>query len=333
MTGYEALRSAVAWFDVSGRGKIRVTGEDNARLLHAMSTNDLKNLAEGAGRYAFFLTDKGRIVADAYIYHRPDGFLLDTEPETAAILRDHLDRYIIADDAALEDDTATLAAIALEGPTSFAAAATLGLPVPAEVFGTVSWQDGFIARVSVTGAPGLRMFLPTAMKVAFLERLKVAEIPEAAEVEVRVVRLEHGTPRFGEDISSRYLAQETQIAHAVHANKGCYLGQEIVERVRAQGQVHRLLAPLRITATEPPPAGTKLLANGSPAAEITSAAYSPALGEVVALAYVRREALHNKPTLVVADSSPEIVARLFDAIDPFIAGKPAVRSPVELLNT
>jgi len=310
MTGYEALRSAAAWFDVSERGKILVTGEDNARLLHAMSTNDVKNLAEGAGLYAFFLTDKGRIIADAYIYHRPNGFLLDTEPETATVLREHLDRYIIADDATLEDETGVLAAFALEGPSSFEVAAALGLPVSTDAFGTVTWQNGFSALVSVTGAPGLRVFLPTAEKTAFVDRLKAANLPEATPAEVRVVRLEHGSPRFGDDISSRYLAQETQMTHAVHSNKGCYLGQEIVERVRAQGQVHRLLAPVRIAAVEPPEPGTKLLANGNPAAEITSAAFSPALGEVVALAYVRREALRDKPALAVAGSSPEIAARL-----------------------
>jgi aminomethyltransferase len=310
MTGYEALRSAAAWFDVSGRGKILVTGEDNARLLHAMSTNDVKNLAEGAGLYTFFLTDKGRIIADAYIYHRPAGFFLDTEPETANVLREHLDRYIIADDATLADETGALAAFALEGPSSFEVAAALGLPVPSDAFGTVTWQNGFSARVSVTGAPGLRVFLPTAEKAAFVDRLKAASLPEATPPEVRIVRLEHGSPRFGDDISSRYLAQETQMTHAVHSNKGCYLGQEIVERVRAQGQVHRLLAPVHIGAAEPPEPGTKLLANGNPVAEITSAAFSPALGEVVALAYVRREALRDKPTLVVAGSSPEIAARL-----------------------
>jgi len=310
MTGYEALRKAAAWFDVSSRGKILVTGEDNARLLHAMSTNDVKNLAEGAGLYAFFLTDKGRIIADSYVYHRPDGFMLDTEPETATVLREHLDRYIIADDATLEDETGKLAAIALEGPGSLEVAAALDLPIPTSVFGTISWRDGFVARVSVTGAPGLRVFLSVAEKAALINRLEAANIPEAVPAEVRVVRLEHGSARFGEDISSRYLAQETQMPHAVHSNKGCYLGQEIVERVRAQGQVHRLLAPVRIASTDPPEPGAKLLAGGNPVAEITSAAYSPALGEVVAMAYVRREALHDKPALVVANSSPEMAARL-----------------------
>ena len=275
-----------------------------------MSTNDVKNLAEGAGLYAFFLTDKGRILADAYVYRFAETILLDTEPETGAILRDHLDRYIIADDVTLQDETSTLAAIDIEGPTTFEAASSLGLPVPPAPFSTAPWQNGFVARASVTGSPGLRIFLPVSDIVSLTSRLQLAGIPQAQPADVHVVRLEHGTPRYGEDITSRYLAQETQIAHAVHSNKGCYLGQEIVERVRAQGQVHRLLAPVHITATQPPDPGTKLLSAGNPVAELTSAAYSPALGEVIALAYVRREALHDKPQLVIAGSSPEITAHL-----------------------
>ncbi len=310
MTGYQALRSKAAWFDLSNRGKIRVLGEDNVRLLHAISTNDVQHLAEGGGLYTFFLNDKGRILSDAYVYRFADSLLLDTEPEAAQLLREHLDAYIIADDVTLEDEAATLAAVAIEGPASFETAASLGLPIPATAFATAPWQSGFIARVTVTGAPGLRVFLPVAEIVSFSSRLQLAGIPEAHAAEVRVVRLENGMPRFGEDISSRYLASETQIAHAVHANKGCYLGQEIVERVRSQGQVHRLLAPVRIESTQPPEPGTKLLANGKPVAEITSAAYSEAFGEVVALAYVRREALQAKAALQVADSSPGIVARL-----------------------
>ena len=310
MTGYEALRSKAAWFDTSSRGKIRVLGEDNVRLLHAMSTNDVKNLAEGEGLYTFFLNDKGRILSDAYIYRFADTLLLDTEPETAASLREHLDAFIIADDVTLEDQTSTLAAVSLEGPTSFEAAAALGLPIPVAAYGTATWHGGFVARVSVTGAPGLRIFLPVAEIVSFTSKLQLAGIPQAHADEVQVVRLEHGKPRFGEDISTRYLAPETQIAHAVHSNKGCYLGQEIVERVRAQGQVHRLLSAVRVRGKHAPEPGSKLLADGKPVAEITSAAYSEALGEVVALAYVRREALQAKTPMIVADSSPELTAYL-----------------------
>jgi aminomethyltransferase len=301
MNGYEALRSNAAWFDVSNRGKIRVLGEDNVRLLHAMSTNDVKTLAEGAGLYTFFLNDKGRILADAYVYRVAETVLLDTEPETADLLREHLDRYIIADDVTLEDETGTLAAIAIEGPGSFEACAAFGLPVPATAFATAPWKTGFVARVSVTGAPGLRVFLPVTEIVSLTAKLELAGIPQASAAEVRVVRLEQGTPRFGEDISARYLAPETQIAHAVHSNKGCYLGQEIVERVRAQGQVHRLLTPVTIAGTQALEPGAKVLADGKPVGEITSAAYSDAQGKVVALAYMRREALQEKPAMVSED--------------------------------
>ncbi len=311
MTGYEALRTKSAWFDISSRGKIRVTGEDHLRLLHAMSTNDIKNLAVGGGLYTFFLNDKGRILADAYVYRFPESVVLDTEPETAEVLREHLDRYIIADDVTLEDQTATLAAIALEGPSAFEDASRLNLAVPGSAYGTAAWEDGFVARASVTGAPGLRFFAPLSAIVPLTARMELADIPEAQQSEVRVVRLENGTPRFGEDISSRYLVQETRIAYAVHPNKGCYLGQEIVERVRAQGQVHRLLTPVCIEGPQAPEPGTKLVtADGQVAAEITSAAYSEALGAVAGLAYVRREALEHKPVLTVEGSSPAVMASL-----------------------
>jgi folate-binding Fe-S cluster repair protein YgfZ len=96
----------------------------------------------------------------------------------------------------------------------------------------------------------------------------------------------------------------------VHSNKGCYLGQEIVERVRARGQVHRVLMPVRIKSMTPPEAGTKLTTDGKDAAEIASAAYSPALGEVVAMAYVRTEAAREKTALAVSGSEPAIEASI-----------------------
>ncbi len=305
MSGYEALRSGAAWVDLSSRGKIRVTGEDRARLLHAMSTNDMEHLATGEGLYAFFLTAQGRILADAYIYNLGDSLLLDTEPETADKLRDHLDKYIIADDATLEDETSQWAVIGIEGPESLATATSIGAPVPAKKYSQARWAAGFVIRVSSTGPEGVRLFVPAAEKEDLLRALT---IPEANAEEARVVRLEHGIPRYGEDITERYLVQEAQQIHAIHSNKGCYLGQEIVERVRSRGQVHRLLTPIRIKSAIPPQPGTKLTAGGNPVAEITSAAYSPALAEVVALGYVRTEAAHTKPEMTVASSDPQVLA-------------------------
>ena len=101
------------------------------------------------------------------------------------------------------------------------------------------------------------------------------------------MRLEHGKPRYGEDITDRFLAQETNQSHALHFSKGCYLGQEIVERVRARALLHRRLTPLNIDGNTAPAPGTKVITEGNATAEITSAVFSPALAKVVALAYVR----------------------------------------------
>ncbi|MCU1293933.1 MAG: glycine cleavage protein (aminomethyl transferase) [Bryobacterales bacterium] len=310
MNSYEALRSDAAAIDLSARGKIRVTGEDRARLVHAMSTNQVNDLKEGGGVYAFFLTAQGRILADAYIYNLGDSLFLDTEPELGVKLLEHLDRYIIADDAEVHDETANWAVIGLEGPRSFEHAKALGIAVPEDEFGSSKWSSGFVTRAASTGSRGVRIFVPSAELPELVRALKAAGIPEVSAEDARVVRLENGAPRYGEDITERYLVQETGLLHAVHFSKGCYLGQEIVERVRSRAQVHRHLKPLRISASAPPEAGTKLTLNGQNVAELTAAAYSPALGEVVALGYVRTEGTIGNPEFAIAGSDPAIAARL-----------------------
>ncbi len=308
MKSYEALRTAAAWIDLSARGKIRVTGEDRARLLHAMTTNDIQHMQPGDGLYAFFLNAQGRILADAYIYHLGESFLLDTEPEAAGKVLQHLDKYIIADDVTLEDQTAIWKAIGIEGPASAEAVGALGLPVPVLDYHVAAFDNGFMARTAATGPLGFRVFVPVAELAGLIEKLAAAGIPEADPEAARTVRLENGRPRYGDDITERYLTQETQQMHAVSFTKGCYLGQEIVERVRSRAQVHRHLMPVRIRSTDPPAAGTKLKSNGKDAAEITSAAYSPALGEVVALAYVRTDYQAPKTELTVDSTEPPVGA-------------------------
>jgi aminomethyltransferase len=285
--GYRSLREAAAWIDLSGRGKIRVTGEDRARLLHAMCSQDIEGMQPGGGGYAFFLNAQGRILADANIFCFEDYFLLDTEPETARKVFEHLDRFIIADDVTLADETETTATLAIEGPQAERVLGEFGVRPPDNDYGTVIWEDRVVAKVSSTGLPGFFIFLPAAGKNDFLRKL--AGLPQTDAAEARVVRIENGRPRYGEEITERYLVQETAQLRGVHFSKGCYLGQEIVERVRSRAQIHRMLRRLEIDAAEPPAAGTKLssLAPAGEAAEIASSAFSPALGKTVALAYVR----------------------------------------------
>lgn len=308
MTGYDALRNRAAWIDLSTRGKIKLTGDDRARLLHAMTTNHIQQLTPGAGCYAFFLNDKGRILADANLLCRPDFFLLDVEPEVRGSLYQHLDHYIIADDVTLEDATDATATIAIEGPEAAGVLERAGAPIPEVDYATVEWDGSIVARLSSTGSPGFFIFTSSENKPALISRLEAAGA-EAADAEAaRVVRLEHGRARYADDITDRFLAQEANQPHALHFSKGCYLGQEIVERVRSRGQIHRVLMPLTLETKQPPAAGAKLQFDSAAAAEITSAAYSPALDKVVALGYVRTEHARPHEQMTLGDIHAEVAA-------------------------
>ena len=278
--GYEALREHSAWLDLSARGKIRVTGEDRARLLHAMTTNHVQHLKPCEGCYAFFLNAQGLILGDVNLFCFDDHFLLDTEPETRHKLYEHLDRYIIADDVTLTDETESLSTIAVEGPQAAATLEKLFVRLPDTAYSTVTYGNRTIARVDSTGAGGFFLFNPD--KAALIADLEHAGAVAATPDEATIVRVENGRPRYGEEITERFLVQETGQLQAVSFNKGCYLGQEIVERVRSRAQIHRILRRLEIDSTEIPPAGTKFEAG-----EIVSAVLSPALGKVAAMAYVK----------------------------------------------
>ncbi len=133
--------------DLSERGKLRMTGDDRKRLLHAsVETNQVQKLEPGEGCYAFFLNAQGRILADANIFVLEDSVLLDTEPETRQKLREHLDRYIIADDVTVEDITPAMATIALEGPEAEDFLKQHAAPVPQKAFATERWGERLIAR-------------------------------------------------------------------------------------------------------------------------------------------------------------------------------------------
>jgi tRNA-modifying protein YgfZ len=293
--GYRALCESAAWLDLAGRGKIVARGQDRTRLLHAMTTNHVEQLAPGGGCYAFFLDAHGHILGDVNLFAGADYHLLDTEPETAERLYRHLDRYIIADDVTLEDLTSATATLALEGPKAAELLSSVGAPVPEPAYGHAAWGTRTVARVSSTGAKGFFLFLPKEELSAALGQLVSTGAVAATAQDALTVRLENGKPRYGDDITQDYLPHETQQLHAVHFNKGCYIGQEIVERIRARGHVNRLLVRLAIEGTQ------------VPAGEVTIAAYSPALGKVIAFAYLPAEQAREGNRLLVGGAQAEVL--------------------------
>jgi folate-binding protein YgfZ len=290
---YDALRERAAWIDLTGRGKIRATGDDRARLLHSMTTNNIQALLPGEGCYTFFLTAQGRIIADANIFAMTDYLLIDTEPETKQRVYEHLDKFIIADDVTLHDFTNDYATVNVEGPQAEEMLRRLELPAAHLPFSIAEWSHCELAHVTYTGQRGYSMFIPCEHKDDVTGKLVEAGVVQADRSTVDVVRIENGRPRYGVDITETSLPQETQQMHAVHFSKGCYIGQEIVERVRSRGHVNKLLVPIEIDASEAPAPGAKIHLDGKEVGAITSAAFSPAKNKVVALGMIRAEALKS----------------------------------------
>ena len=279
--------------NLAERSRILARGRDRVRLLHNLTSNDIKKLAPGQGCYAFLLNSQGRIQADLHLFCFADHFLLDTEPDLREKVPQWIRRYIIADQVELEDVTARTTAIGLEGPAVVNALTSVGAPIPAANHAHLLWGEYTVAWVSLTGQPGFRFFCAAEQRESLIRQLESAGAKSASAEDARIVRIENGEPRYGEDILDTTLPQETQQMNAINFTKGCYLGQEIVERIRARGHVNRKLVRLEIDGAEPLAAGTKLASNGSEAGEITSSVYSQRLGRVAGLGYVRVE--HSEP--------------------------------------
>ena len=283
--GYEALTNGAALLDLSSRGRIRVTGEDRARLLHAMTTNHVQQMKPGEGIYAFFLSAQGRILADAYLFCFEDHFLVDTGPESRKTVYEHLDHFIIADDVTLEDVTDQTFSFGVEGPAATQVAARSGLPAPHHRFSHLHWGDCTVAALSATGTHGVRITGAARRKEDIAVLIEGAGAIAASPEDAETARIENFVPKYGCDITEHTLPQETQQTHALHFQKGCYIGQEIVERIRSRGHVNKHLMGFRAHSQAVPAQGAKLMLEGKPSGEVTSAALA---GEFVfGLAYVR----------------------------------------------
>jgi aminomethyltransferase len=271
-----AFFESAALFELSGRGRIKAAGEDRKRLLHAMTTNHVQELAPGHGCYAFFLSAQGRIQSDVTILAQEDSLLLDVEPAQREKVFAHLDKFIIADDVTLEDVSDSQTTLALEGPHAARILEAIGAPIPERDYDSAPWAGRLVVRTSYSGAPGFHIYLSPLDAPVVKESLLDAGAREVDADTVETARILNGRPLYGVDIVDTTLPQETRLSHALHFNKGCYLGQEIVERIRSRGHVNKLLERVEIDGEPTPETGT-----------VTSRTVDPRTGRTVVLTYRR----------------------------------------------
>jgi len=321
---HSALATSVGVIDLSFRGRICLTGNDRVRLLHGQVTNDVKGLPTGSGCYAALVTAKGRIEADLNIYALANELLLDFEPGLTQRIQSRMNHYIVADDVQVVDVAPHYGLLSLQGPR---AAEVLRADqwfdrLPEFSFGVLSKSDpafGDLYLVHRTrcgwpkapGAPvGFDLFVPAESMSRVFDKLVVAakvcggRAVGWAALEQR--RIEAGVPRFGMDLDETNLAPEggdAFVSHAIHYAKGCYIGQEIIARIRTYGQVSRAFRGLRFTDKfrDLPPRGTKLQKEGKDVGVLTSSLWSPRHQAVLALGLVRREC-HELGTELMVDT-------------------------------
>ena len=306
-TELTALREAAGFARITDRAFLRVTGSDAARWINGMVTNAILTLAPGVGCYNFLLNAQGRIQGDCTIYREisadPAEFLLATTASQVNAIHEHLDRFIIMDDVELTPSYSDESGLLILGKDAPVVLAALGLPAldPLRITHADTEHGPVLLLTPPQGSVPryeLRAATPT------IDGLRHAlTIPEVSADALEQLRLLETTPLFGKDIRNteiaRDLPQETAQDHALHFAKGCYLGQEIVERIHSRGQVHRRFTAFRLTGDLPVTLPAPLEAAGKPAGELTSAALVP-LPEgptLVALGYARREALDTRQPL------------------------------------
>jgi glycine cleavage system T protein len=315
---HRTVREAAGSFDFSFRAMFAVKGEDRQKFLHRIVSNDIKSLTHGQGPYATLLNPQGHILVDFGVYCAEDQLLVATDTDLRDKAIQGLGRYIIADRVKLEP--LDWVALTFQGPRARDALETIlqrDLPVLTEHghFSTEFAGSPLRAiRETSTGEEGYEVWLGPkeawGVWQAACAQAAAHGMLACGWESLETLRIEAGIPRYGPDFGEDTLPLEAGLLNALSFSKGCYIGQEIVERARSRGHVNWKLTGVVIDAQSPPAPGEKLFREGKETGEITSACVSPTLGKVIALAYLRREVAEPGTKLTLASGTTATAASL-----------------------
>lgn len=292
-----------AVFDLSARTKLRITGSDRLRYLNGQISNDVRKAMESAAIHACVLTAKGKINADVFIAPDGESFLLDSDPEVREQLPMRLERYVIADDVQIEDVTEQFALFHVLGPDA-ADLARGGRAVAADRY----------------GLRGVDVWLANAQH-DLVAQLLGSRLPLRDSASEEVFRIERGVPRWGRELTDEIIPAEANLeSSAIDYAKGCYIGQEVISRIKMSGQTNKRLCGLITTSDVPLQHGMRLSPVDGHAKDvgwITSATMSGRVGTQIALGYLKRGYQATGTTLQATREGLEAV-RVEVAALPFI---------------
>jgi len=287
------LTKSVALIDLNARGCLAVLGEDRVNFLNGQVTNEVAGMQPGQGCYAALVNAKAKMQADLLIYRLVNELILDFEPGLLETVTNRLQSHLVADRVELVDASPHFGLLSLQGPKTVEAIESLGLKLPDELFAhtKVTQNDlgeWYLMRNDRFGQVGCDLYIPTAHLPDAAKRLVKAAAGQGGGLAgwqaTEIARIESGIPRFGSDMDGNTLPPEANLERrAISYSKGCYIGQEIIARIRTYGKVNRTLVGYRLGAelAEIATPGTALVdESGKVVASLTSIAYSPEHGAI-----------------------------------------------------
>ena len=326
MAEYAAVREGGAGLiDLSSRGRILVSGTEAVPFLNGLITNDVKALEVGAWMPAAFPNVQGRLLAAIRVMNRGADYLIDTEAITHAKVMELLGRFTLAGDFLVTDVTKQTALISIQGGGAGAASrATIG-----EAATTVERQrivhtqlpdagDVTVVRATHTAEDGFDLFTSADNAGSLWDALVAAGARPVGVEALEVLRIEAGLPRYGVDMDETTIVSETTLDDAVSFTKGCYLGQEIIARIKHRGHVAKKLTGLVFDGEVKLEVGAKIRAADKEIGRITSFVLSPALERTVALGYVKYDFLAAGTSVKVVSAVEEVDAQIAEL--PFVRG-------------
>jgi len=327
---YEAARNRVSIADLSDRGKLRLGGKDHLKFLQGMLTNDVIKLEEGKGMYAAILTVKGRMVSDMRVYREKDSVLLDLEPGLNAKVGELLKKFRLSYKATIDDLTESTGLLSIHGP---GAPDLLGevigeknLPVNEfdHVRASVAGREVTVIKIRRTGEEGYDIYALTDGLAdvwgLLMEKGNDFGIKPAGRGALEILRIEAGIPVYGIDMDDDTIPIEAGIWDALNFEKGCYVGQEVIARIKWRGHVNRHLLGFISDGDKVPETGSEVFLGEKKIGRVTSGAFSPVLGKPIALGYIRRE--FKEPGTRVEIRSPDgSIEHAEVAALPFLGGQ------------
>jgi folate-binding protein YgfZ len=313
---YRALNAGAGCRVAGERMVVRMTGDDRIAFLNGMCSNDIKRLAPGSLVPALLLTEHAHVISDLYVWAKNDALMLETDRAMWPNARAQLEKFLVADDVEIEELT-SMTVIDIEGPKAHIAVAAVAV----EAAGLEPWhhltsQQIDIANLPRFGRPAFTVLVESEDAAAgLIDQLDGA----AASIEIRrigaeaieVLRLENGIPRIGVDTGAKTIALEARLQPAISFDKGCYVGQETVERATSRGGVRKRLFGLRVHATRIPEANAVVMLAGNEVGRVTSAADSPRLG-VIGLSILHQSAWAVGTEVAIVDAQGELTAAVSD---------------------